>query len=174
MVLGDTPEPTEPSLTAVDQTAVLPTQTEARRRIVAFMAQASFETARLAPGDFDALAGLARGTPIYVSAVPARPLDEQIETAARIGAAGLEPVPHVATRGFATAAALDRHLGRLVDEAFVRRVLVVGGDHAGPAGPFHSALEVIESGLLQARGIVEIAVAGYPDGHRRLGASELD
>jgi methylenetetrahydrofolate reductase (NADPH) len=50
----------------------------------------------------------------------------------------------------------------------------VSGDHAAPAGPFHTALEVIESGLLQARGLVEIAVPGYPDGHRRLGLGALD
>jgi methylenetetrahydrofolate reductase (NADPH) len=151
----------------------MPAQAEARRRIVAFMAQASFETARLAPRDLGALAGLARGTPIYVSAVPARPLAEQIDIVVRIGAAGLEPVPHVAARGFASATALDRHLGRLA-EASVRRVLIVGGDQAAPAGPFHTAREVIESGLLQARGIAEIAVAAYPDGHQRLGLAELD
>jgi methylenetetrahydrofolate reductase (NADPH) len=161
-------------LTTTDQTAVLPAQGEARRRIAAFMAQASFETARLASGDLDALSGLARGTAIYVSAGPARPLAEQIEIAARIAAAGCEPVPHIAARGSASAAALDRHLGQLVAKASVRRVLVIGGDHATPAGPFHAALEVIESGSLQALGIVEIAVAGYPDGHRRLGAAELD
>ena len=160
-------------MSAADQTAVMPAQAEARRRIVAFMAQASFETARLAPRDLGALAGLARGTPIYVSAVPARPLAEQIDTAARIGAAGLEPVPHVAARGFATSAALDRHLGQLA-EVSVRRVLIIGGDQSAPAGPFHTALEVIESGLLQGRGIAEIAVAAYPDGHRRLGPTELD
>jgi methylenetetrahydrofolate reductase (NADPH) len=159
-------------LTAADPTAVLPA--EARRRIAAFMAQASFETARLASGNLSALSGLAPGTPIYVTAVPARPLAEQIDIAERIAAAGLEPVPHIAARGFASTAALDRHLERLVAEARARRVLVIGGDHATPAGPFHTALEAIESGLLQARGIVEIAVAGYPDGHRRLGAAELD
>jgi methylenetetrahydrofolate reductase (NADPH) len=151
----------------------LPTQADAQRRIAAFMTQASFETARLAPGDLDALTGLARGTPVYVSTVPARPLAEQIDVVARIGAVGLEPVPHIAARGFANAAALDSHLGRLT-QASVRRVLIVGGDHAAPAGPFHTANEVIESGVLQARGIVEIAIAAYPDGHRRLGAAELD
>ena len=160
-------------MTAADHTAALPAQAEAQRRVVAFMAHASFETARLAAGDLDALTGLARGTPVYVSAVPARPLTEQIDTVARIAAAGLEPVPHIAARGFASAAAFDRHLARLT-EASVRRVLIIGGDQAGPTGPFHSGLEVIESGLLQARRIVEIAVAGYPDGHRRLGPTELD
>jgi methylenetetrahydrofolate reductase (NADPH) len=160
-------------LSAADHTAVLPAQAEAQRRVVAFMAQASFETARLAAGDLDVLSSLARGTPIYVSAVPARPLAEQIDIAARIAAVGLEPVPHIAARAFADAAALDRHLGGL-REASVRRVLIIGGDHTAPTGPFHSANEVIESGLLQARGIAETAVAAYPDGHRRLGPAELD
>jgi methylenetetrahydrofolate reductase (NADPH) len=56
----------------------------------------------------------------------------------------------------------------------VRRVLVIGGDVAAPAGPFFAAIEVIESGLLQSRGIVEVGIAGYPDGHPRLNATELD
>jgi methylenetetrahydrofolate reductase (NADPH) len=53
-------------------------------------------------------------------------------------------------------------------------VLVIGGDLAAPAGPFFAAIEVIESGLLQSRGIVEVGIAAYPDGHPRLGAAELD
>ena len=68
---------------------------------------------------------------------------------------------------------LDRHLGRLADEAGVRRVLVIAGDFAAPLGPFHAAIEVIESGLLHARGITEVGIAGYPDGHPRLAAIDL-
>jgi methylenetetrahydrofolate reductase (NADPH) len=146
-----------------------------QQRIAAFASRASFEATRLAAGDIAALtASVAPGTPIYVSAVPARPPAEQIDTASRLGAAGFEPVPHIAARGFASGAELDRHLGRLAHEAGVRRVLVIGGDQAAPAGPFHAALEVIESGLLQARGIVEVGIAGYPDGHPRLAAIESD
>jgi methylenetetrahydrofolate reductase (NADH) len=142
--------------------------------IADFAARASFEVTRLADGDIEALsAGFPRGTPIYISAVPARPPAEQVTTAVRLAAAGFAPVPHIAARSFASSADLDRHLGRLVD-ANVRRVLVIGGDRASPAGPFHAAAEVIESGLLQARGIAEVGIASYPDGHPRLGAGELD
>jgi methylenetetrahydrofolate reductase (NADPH) len=145
------------------------------QRIAAFAARASFEATRLAPGDIEALrACIAPATPIYVSAVPARPPAEQIDTAARLAAAGFAPVPHIAARSFASSTDLDRHLGRLTDEAGVRRALVIGGDLAAPAGPFHAAIEVIESGFLQARGIVEVGIAGYPDGHPRLGPTELD
>jgi len=151
-----------------------PQQSPPQRRIAAFAARATFEATRLGPGDVEALRGIAPATPIYVSAVPARPHAMQVDTAIRLAAAGLEPVPHIAARGFASVADLDRHLGRLVDDAGVRHVLAVGGDLTAPAGPFHAAIEVIESGLLQARGIVEVGIAGYPDGHPRLSTTELD
>jgi methylenetetrahydrofolate reductase (NADPH) len=145
------------------------------QRIAAFAARASFEATRLEGGDLEALgAGFPRGTPVYVSAVPKRPPEVQIETVARVAGAGFEPVPHISARSFASAADLDRHLGLLTDGAGVRRVLVIGGDLPAPAGPFFAALEVIESGLLQARGIVEAGIAGYPQGHPRLGAPVLE
>lgn len=156
---------------------VLATQAQPlpHQRIAAFMARASFEATRIMAADIEALcAGFAPKTPVYVSAVPAHPRAVQIDTAARLAAAGFEPVPHIAARGFASGAELDRHLACLADQAGVRRVLVIGGDFAAPAGPFHAAVEVIESGLLQDRGIVEVGIAGYPDGHPRLNATELD
>jgi methylenetetrahydrofolate reductase (NADPH) len=143
--------------------------------IADFTTRASFEVTRPTPRDIEGLrAGIAPKTPIYVSAVPTHPLAVQIDTAARLAAAGYEPVPHIAARRFTSGSELDRHLGRLGDEAGVRRVLVVGGDLAAPEGPFFAAIEVIESGLLQSRGIVEVGIAAYPEGHPRLGATELD
>jgi methylenetetrahydrofolate reductase (NADPH) len=147
---------------------------QSRQRIAAFTAQASFEVTRLAPGDLEALRGFPSCRRVYVSAVPARPPQPQIEVACALAAAGFEPVPHLAVRSFATSTALDSHLARLVEGAGVRRVLIIGGDLATPAGPFHAAIEMIDSGLLQARGIVEIGIAGYPDGHPRLTTDDLD
>jgi len=145
-----------------------------RQQIAAFTAQTSFEVTRLARGDLEALRGFPSCRRVYVSAVPARPPQAQIDVACKLAAAGFEPVPHLAVRSFATNAALDSHLARLAEGAKVRRVLIIGGDLATPAGPFHAAIEVIESGLLQARGIVEIGIAGYPDGHPRLTTDDLD
>jgi methylenetetrahydrofolate reductase (NADPH) len=89
-------------------------------------------------------------------------------------AAGVEPVPHLAVRSFASADALSDHVARLVDRAAVSRLLVIGGDRAAPAGPFRAAIELIESGILQSRGIREIGVAGYPDGHPRIAPIVLE
>jgi methylenetetrahydrofolate reductase (NADPH) len=145
------------------------------QRVAAFAARASFEATRLEPGDLDALgAGFPAGTPVYVSAIPKRPPEALIETVTRIAGAGFEPVPHISARSFASAAELDRHLGLLADGAGVQRVLVIGGDLPAPVGPFFAALDVIESGLLQARGIVEAGIAGYPQGHPRLHAPVLE
>ena len=170
-------------MTAAALTLATAAPATSQKRIAAFAARASFEVTRLTAGDIEALgAGFAPATPVYVSAVPTRPPAEQIATAACLATAGFEPVPHIAARSFASGADLDRHLGRLVDEAGVRRVLAIAGDLANPAGPFFAASEVIESGLLQprgprggqGRGIAEVGIAGYPDGHPRLGTTELD
>lgn len=142
--------------------------------IAAFVRDTSFETTHPGREDFETLAANApAGTALYVSALPRRPADAQIATAIHLHAHGFEPVPHLAARNFATVDDLDRYLARMTDEAGVHRVLVIGGDRAAPAGFFHHAIEAIDSGLLQARGITEIGLAGYPDGHARTAEIEL-
>lgn len=143
-------------------------------QVADFLRQASFETTRLTAADREAACNRGAGTRVYVSAVPGRSRDEQVAVAGELRACGVEPVPHIAVREFASAPALERHLGLLAAQAGVRRVLIIGGDRTEPAGPFHAAIELIESGLLQACGIDEIGVAGYPDGHPRITAEELD
>ena len=71
------------------------------------MRGASLEATRPNADDIAALkAALAPGTPVYLSAVPTRPQEELVEQAAHVRAAGLEPVPHLAVRNFASADAL--------------------------------------------------------------------
>jgi methylenetetrahydrofolate reductase (NADPH) len=53
-------------------------------------------------------------------------------------------------------------------------VLVIAGDRDQPSGDFRSSIEVIDSGALQRHGIVEIGIAGYPDGHPRISEQDLD
>jgi methylenetetrahydrofolate reductase (NADPH) len=111
---------------------------------------------------------------IHLTAVTGRPYGETIEAAARVRAQGLEPVPHLSARDIESHAALDDVLSRLTRWAGVQRMLIVGGDSRHAKGPFGSALELIESGLLQRAGLREIAVAAYPEGHPRLSQDALD
>ncbi|MGA8494992.1 MAG: methylenetetrahydrofolate reductase [Xanthobacteraceae bacterium] len=142
------------------------------QRIAGFMQNFSVEATRPSDADIAALTVLPRGTRVYISAVPHRPMDESINAAIRLRAVGLEPVPHIAVRNFASADALDDCLARLNGEAEVRRVLVIAGDRADH-GPFRSAADAIDSGLFRRRGIRALGIAGYPEGHPKIGNDTL-
>jgi methylenetetrahydrofolate reductase (NADPH) len=141
-------------------------------RIASFMQNFSVEATRPSDADIAALAVLPRGTRVYISAVPHRPAEESIDAAIRLRAAGLEPVPHVAVRNFGSVDALDDFLARLNGEAEVRRVLVIAGDRT-EHGPFRSAADAIDSGLFRRRGIRALGIAGYPEGHPKIGNDAL-
>jgi methylenetetrahydrofolate reductase (NADPH) len=148
---------------------------EAAQRIAAFLRDFSLEATRPTDAELAALKSAAPlTTQIYLSAVPTRPQSDLIGFAARVRAAGFEPIPHLAARDLASTGALDDLLARMVAEAKIRRILVIAGDRDHPQGPFTSALELIESGLLQRHGIVEIGIAGYPEGHPRIPTDALD
>jgi methylenetetrahydrofolate reductase (NADPH) len=143
--------------------------------IADFVRGFSLEATRPSSEEVATLAEIApAGTFVYLSAVPTRPPQESVEYAIRLRARGFEPVPHIAVRMFRTIAALDDVLARFAGEAGVKRVLVIAGDREQPAGDLRSAIELIDGGLLQRRGIIEVGIAGYPEGHPRLSQQELD
>jgi methylenetetrahydrofolate reductase (NADPH) len=145
------------------------------RIVSGFVDGFSIEATRPTAADIAILAQTAPPqTAVYLSAIASKPHRDLIEAAANIRAAGLEPVPHIAARNFASLGALDEVLYELVTKARVRQILMIAGDRDEPAGVFRSALEVIETGLLPSRGIEEIGIAGYPDGHPRITADALD
>ena len=143
-------------------------------RIAAFLSGFSLEATKLGAADIAVLqSATAAQTPVYLTSVPGHPVASIVEPARRLRAASFEPVPHLAVRSVASAAVLGDLLSDLVARAGVRRVLVIAGDRDRPAGPFASALDLIESGLLQRCGVNEIGIAGYPDGHPRISAISL-
>ena len=146
-----------------------------KQAIVDFVRGWTLEATLPTAAEVAALSDMLRpGAQVYLSAVPGRDPGGQVEAAVHLNAARLEPVPHVAVRNFANRAALDSFLARLAGEAGVRHVLVISGDRDQPAGTLRSAIEAIDSGVLQRHGICEIGIAGYPDGHPRLSQQELD
>jgi methylenetetrahydrofolate reductase (NADPH) len=106
--------------------------------------------------------------------VARRPQQEVIGPARLLRAAGFEPVPHIAAHNFSNADDLNGFLAALSREAKVRTVLVIGGDGEQSAGALNTALDVIDSGVLQRHGIEEIGIGGYPEGHPRLSVETLD
>jgi methylenetetrahydrofolate reductase (NADPH) len=151
------------------------TTPELVRDISAFVRGCSIEATRAKASEIELLAQtVPAGTAVYLSAIPTRPHHDLIDAATMVRAAGLEPVPHLAARSFVSARALDDFLSTLTAKAQARRVLVIAGDREQPLGELHSALDVIETGLLPSRGIEEIGISGYPEGHPRISTEALD
>src|SRR5262245_30700512 len=115
---------------------------------------------------------LGAGTVVYVAHTPKASIDEVVRTAARVQKTGLNACPHIGARRLRNRAQLDGVLADL-RTAGVRRILLIGGDIETPAGEFASARSVLESGALHASSIESIGVAGYPEGHKRIGTPSL-
>ncbi len=103
------------------------------------------------------------GTHVYVTDI-GDTIETQVAAAARLRKLGYEPVVHIAARRATTRAALDERLRRLVGEADVRDVLVVGGGLEKPAGDFTGTMDILATGLIDGHGIKRLGVAGHPEG----------
>jgi methylenetetrahydrofolate reductase (NADPH) len=119
-------------------------------------------------------AHLTPGTEVYLPFTPRDTHHGVVDTATRLHAAGFVVVPHVTARNVASFTQLNDFLARLAGEAGVTRALVLGGDADRPAGPYHSSLQALESGLFQRHGIRRVGLACYPEAHRKIDAEALD
>jgi methylenetetrahydrofolate reductase (NADPH) len=111
------------------------------------------------------------GTDVTVTFLPGDNYRHNVDTASALRRAGFNPVPHIAAREMPSREALDDFLARARGEADVTRILLIAGDVAAAKGPFKSSLDVCASGLIEARGIARLSVAGHPEGHPYLEAA---
>jgi methylenetetrahydrofolate reductase (NADH) len=109
------------------------------------------------------------GTDVTITFLPGDNYRHNVETAVTLRRAGFNAVPHVAAREMPSREALDDFLARLKGEADVTRILLIAGDVAAAKGPFKSSHDARASGLIEARGMVRVSVAGHPEGHPYLG-----
>jgi methylenetetrahydrofolate reductase (NADPH) len=150
------------------------TNEELKAAIVSFLGDYSIEAT---PADADKLDSfgevLEPGTAVYVAHPPGLPIDDVLDFAVRIKAAGFEPVPHVIARKLTSKDQLERALARL-QEHEIGQALVVAGDEAVPGAAFDSSLEVLQTGLFDRYGFEEVGVAGHPEGSSAIGAERVD
>jgi methylenetetrahydrofolate reductase (NADPH) len=113
------------------------------------------------------------GMEVALACLPGEANAERARAAVALRTLGFEPVPHIAARLLASAEELESTLSQFTSQARVSRVLVIAGDLDQPRGPFDDALAVIRSGQLEKRGIREIGIAGYPQGHAKIDDATL-
>lgn len=104
------------------------------------------------------------GTRVYITDVGTDSTDTLVAAAKRIGELGYIAVPHFAARRMISEAVLRDRVARMVAEAGVYDVLVIGGGLETPAGPFDSTMAILNTGVFEAEGITKMGVAGHPEG----------
>jgi methylenetetrahydrofolate reductase (NADPH) len=134
--------------------------------VQSFVRDYSIETTFLQAKRIERFADIvASGTRIYIPQTPRSDFQDTIALAVRLRSEGMEPVPHIVARRIESLAILDDFLARLAGNAGVRQVLIVAGDTARPAGQLHSALQILESDLLEKYRVRTVGVTGHPEGH---------
>jgi methylenetetrahydrofolate reductase (NADPH) len=134
----------------------------------------SVEISARDPKSIDALPDcIKRGSDVYIPWISGDTHHRIVDLAARLRAAGMNPVPHIAARHLRTYTELSDYIRRARGEADVRQVLLVGGDAQRPAGPFSASLEILETGLLTKNAIARVGFAGHPEGHARVDNSTM-
>jgi methylenetetrahydrofolate reductase (NADPH) len=113
-------------------------------------------------------------TTVFVNSPPSATYPDVVAACARLQRAGFVAVPHVVARQLGGFTEASDFLRRVVEDAGVARVLLLGGDTARPVGPFHNALALLATGIVERHGIAEVAFAGYPEGHPQIDSGALD
>jgi methylenetetrahydrofolate reductase (NADPH) len=107
------------------------------------------------------------GMTVAVTASPVKGLDATIELTERLAARGYRVVPHLAARSVAG----DAHLAGIVARlkaAGCDDVFVPGGDAPHPAGPFDSALPLLQRLAEMGNPFSRIGITGYPESHPKI------
>jgi methylenetetrahydrofolate reductase (NADPH) len=109
-----------------------------------------------------------RDVVVTITASPVKGLEPTLELAGRLAAHGYCAVPHVSARLVKDQA----HLKDIVDRlraAGITDIFVPAGDADPPAGPFISALALLEELDQLGRPFANVGVTGYPQSHPVIG-----
>ncbi|MDN4477605.1 methylenetetrahydrofolate reductase [Demequina sp. SYSU T00039] len=120
-----------------------------------------------------AASSLPAGTRVHVTHLGTEEPAARVEAAGAARSLGLVPVPHVAARRVPSEAALRQHLAALTMRDAHRRMFIIGGDPATPAGPYADAEALIRGDVLADHHVEEVGFAAYPEGHPAIASDVL-
>jgi methylenetetrahydrofolate reductase (NADPH) len=136
-----------------------------------WLEDARFEIVPVAGVDERVRAHLDCSRTLTVTCSPRSGVDRTLDVATTLAATGYNVVPHLAARTVASRAHLDDALAR-ADDAGVRDVFAIGGD-GPPAGPYPSALALLEAVAESGREFPQVGIAGYPEPHPSIDSETL-
>jgi methylenetetrahydrofolate reductase (NADPH) len=102
--------------------------------------------------DFRAL--LPEGTRVYIAHIEGTPIEDMVATARRLARDGYPVMPHFPARIIKDRATLADWIARYKGEAGVDQALLLGGGVSTPAGDFDSSMQLMETGLFDAKPII--------------------
>ena len=111
-------------------------------------------------------------TTLTVTCLPHHGIERTMRAAVQLSVLGYTVIPHLAARSLHDRAELTRIM-RECDVAGIGEVFVIGGDRKQPAGPYESALPLLEDIAQYTGGLMRTGVAGYPEGHPSVAALDL-
>lgn len=112
-------------------------------------------------------------TRVSVTFLPNEDFPARVRAARRVRELGFIPVPHLSARRFKSSQELERFLDQLAGEADLDHCFVVAGDLDQAEGPYHDALSLIRSDLLERYGVRHVGISGYPEGHTKISDTVL-
>lgn len=140
----------------------------ALRRAASLLAHPRYEVLPTASTEQSVLEWVPRDVVVTVTASPVKGLEPTLELAGRLAAHGYCAVPHVSARLVKDQA----HLTDIVDQlraSGITDIFVPAGDADPPAGPFGSALALLEELDQLGRPFANVGVTGYPQSHPVIG-----
>ena len=137
-----------------------------RSQAKAFLGRASVE---ITPKQIEKVPLIAEkmpsGSRVYIALIDPNDIDGQFSAAKAVRVAGLEPVPHMPARFVRDRDDLARRIETHAREAGVKEMLVLGGGAPQPIGRYDAAIQLLETGLFEANGVMRLGIAGHPEGN---------
>jgi methylenetetrahydrofolate reductase (NADH) len=131
------------------------------------LASARYEIFPTASAEAAVLEAVPRDVVVTVTASPTKGLEPTLAMTERLCAQGYRVVPHLSARLVRDAEHLSEVVGRLtaigIDDVFVP-----AGDADPPAGPFTSALDVLEHLADLGNPFARVGITGYPETHPKI------
>ena len=116
---------------------------------------------------------LDRDTKVNVTNLPETSVTDIFATVEKLKHDGMNPVPHITARTLID----EDELARIVERYAtleVSEVLIIAGNKFQPAGSFSSSSDLISSGVFEHFGIINLGVAGHPEGSPDITQQQLE